>query len=84
MSYDLEFDKAVKAVRDASPERVLIQLAEGLRPQATALVDALEEKFPGVEFVLWAGSCFGSCDVPRTDDFDLLLAFGHSAWPFWS
>ena len=83
IDYDLELEKAVAAIGREQPSTVLLQLAEGLRPLATHIVDTLEEKFPAVTFVIWAGSCYGSCDVPPTQDFDLLIAFGHSKWPFW-
>lgn len=84
IDYDLGLIQAHEAILSEQPKTVLVQLAEGLRPFALEIIRELEAQHPQVLFVLWAGSCFGSCDVPPTQDFDLLLAFGHSKWPFWT
>jgi len=79
--YNLELDKIVSKVNKEKVKKVLIQLPDGLKPAATEIVDYLEEatKQQGVEFGIWAGSCFGACDVPETDA-DLVVQFGHAEW----
>ena len=80
--YDLEIEKAVAEIKREKARKVLIQLPEGLKPQATKIVDEIE-RTTNVKCFIWLGSCYGSCDVPDIKDFDLLIQFGHSKWPFW-
>ena len=76
--YDLELKKVVKEIKKQKAKTVCIQLADGLKPKATEISDFLEKETKAKVFV-WAGSCFGGCDVPEPD-VDLLVQFGHSKW----
>lgn len=71
MEFNLELvSKSVK-----SGNKVLIQLPAGLRSKTieiARLIDSL-----GAKPVIWAGSCYGACDLPDYE-CDLLLHFGHS------
>jgi len=61
---------------------VLLQFADGLKPYATAVVDYLEGKCIGVEFLIWLGDCFGACDTPIGIDnlnVDLIVQVGHNS-----
>ena len=79
--YELELDRIVKEVKNKNVEVVLIQLPDGLKMFGPEIVDWLESKCEGVDFKIWAGSCFGACDVPETNA-DLIVQFGHGAWDY--
>jgi 2-(3-amino-3-carboxypropyl)histidine synthase len=77
--YDLELDKAVSLAKGA--KTVCIQLPDGLKPKAAEIQDYIERR-TSANVIIWAGSCYGACDVPDLDTLgvDLLIQWGHSAW----
>jgi 2-(3-amino-3-carboxypropyl)histidine synthase len=80
--YNLELEKAVSEIKKSRAKLVLLQFPDGLKPYATAVVDYLETK-TNAEFLIWAGSCFGACDIPPEADnlkpkVDLIIQFGHN------
>lgn len=77
-TYELELEKAVKEIRKQKARKVCIQLPDGLKPRATEIASYLEEETKA-EIIIWAGSCFGSCDIPNVEA-DLLIQWGHSKW----
>lgn len=77
--YDFEFAKVIREIKKSKAKRVLIQLPDGLKPRAKEIVDRIEKE---TDVFIWAGSCFGACDVPDVKDVDLVVQFGHSKWPF--
>lgn len=82
MEYDLELDKAIEQIKNSNAKRVCIQLPDGLKPKALEIERKLKEKTDS-EIVVWAGSCFGACDVPIQVEklgVDLLIQWGHSEW----
>lgn len=81
MAYDLELDRAVAQVKETHAKNVCIQLPEGLKPEAQAIVKKLEHE-TGANVVIWMGSCYGACDVPDVEKLgvDLLIQWGHSEW----
>ena len=85
MKYDLEIDNVVEQIKKNKAKLVCLQLPDGLKPEASTLVKELQKKVD-CEFVVWAGSCWGACDTPvglKELNFDLVVQFGHSAWPFY-
>ncbi len=85
MIYDLELDKVVDLIKKEKAKLVCLQFPDGLKPEATKVVKELKKKVD-CDFVIWAGSCWGACDTPlglKDLKFDLLIQFGHSAWPFY-
>lgn len=79
--YDLELEKILYKIKTKKAELVLLQFPDGLKIYATTIVDYLEEKTKGVEFLIWFGSCYGACDYPVGLDnlgIDLTIQFGHS------
>ncbi len=76
MQYNLELDKAVNEIKSSKAKTVCIQLPEGLKPKADDIVDHLE-KNTNAQILIYAGSCFGACDVPDIKA-DLLIQWGHS------
>jgi len=78
--YDLELDKVVVQIKKQKAKFVLLQFPDGLKPYATAVVDFLESKIGGVEFLIWLESCYGACDLPvgLSKEIDLVVQFGHN------
>jgi 2-(3-amino-3-carboxypropyl)histidine synthase len=76
--YDLELEMAVKEIKLRKSKTVLIQLPEGLKTRSKDIVDFIQSKTKAKCFI-WLGSCYGACDIPKTD-FDLLIQWGHSKW----
>ena len=82
MDYDLELDTVVNEIKKNNAKRVLIQLPDGLKPKADEIQKKLK-KDTKTEVLIWAGSCFGACDVPTSAKnlgADLIIQFGHSKW----
>jgi len=78
--YKLELDKIVKTIKKQKPKTVLLQFPDGLKPWATAVCDYLEAKIKtDIEIKIWSGTCFGACDVPKTNA-ELVIQFGHARW----
>ena len=78
--YDLELDKVVEKIKKEKAKTVCVQLADGLKPRATEIVDYIKKK-TNAEIFIWMDSCFGACDVPELD-VDLLIQFGHNEFGF--
>ena len=80
--YDLEIEKAIAKIKEESARLVCIQLPDGLKPYAAGIQEQLE-KNTDAKVVIWAGSCYGACDVPleiQRLGVDLLIQWGHSEW----
>ncbi|MBW2989925.1 diphthamide synthesis protein [Candidatus Woesearchaeota archaeon] len=76
--YDLELDKAIREIKKQKAKSVCIQLPDGLKPRAKEIAGRIE-KDTAARCIIWAGSCFGACDVPDLrDKVDLLIQWGHS------
>ncbi|MFH1174330.1 MAG: diphthamide synthesis protein [archaeon] len=84
MTYNLELDKAIAAIKKSQPTCILIQLPDGLKPRAKEIQEALR-KHTTAELLIWSGSNFGSCDLPlevKHLGVDLVLHFGHPEWVY--
>jgi 2-(3-amino-3-carboxypropyl)histidine synthase len=79
MEIDLELARAVKAINDAKARTVLLQLPDGLKSKAGDIQERLEHDTKATA-IIWAGSCYGACDIPRADGIDMLIQWGHSEW----
>jgi 2-(3-amino-3-carboxypropyl)histidine synthase len=77
MEYDLELDRIVSQIKKENPKIVCIQLPDGLKPEAGRIQERIESK-TNSKVIIWAGSCFGACDIPEINGADLLIQFGHS------
>ena len=78
MEYNLELGKVIREIKKTKAKTVLVQLPDGLKPQATTITKKLQEKTKAKIFI-WLGSCYGACDIPKAN-VDLLIQFGHSKW----
>lgn len=80
--YKIDFDKIISEIKKEKAKLVLLQLPDGLKIYATAIVDYLEEK-TNAKFIIWLGSCFGACDTPIgleniKPKIDMLIQIGHN------
>lgn len=75
---DDQIDKLVERVKAKNPERVLLQVPEGLRLKAIRIAQALEKA--GIETAVSAEPCFGACDLcePGKLECDMLVHIGHN------
>ncbi|MHA1713297.1 MAG: diphthamide biosynthesis enzyme Dph2 [Candidatus Ranarchaeia archaeon] len=65
------------------PSRILLQLPEGLQPQSTDIISAIEKASHGKTSVFVTGDpCFGACDLAedqaRCVAADLIIHIGHT------
>lgn len=79
MTYNLELEKAIKAINKNKARLVCIQLPDGLKLKAKEIQQEIEQKTKAT-VLIWAGSCFGACDIPNIKNIgiDLLIQWGHS------
>jgi 2-(3-amino-3-carboxypropyl)histidine synthase len=79
--YDLEIQRTADEIIKRGACRVLIQLPDGLRPQALKLIQKLEE-LTRSEIFLNGDSCYGACDIAISQakilDVELIVHYGHS------
>lgn len=81
--YKIDVDKIVEKVQKSGAKRVLLQLPDGLKPQAVKVASELKEKTEA-EIIVWAGSNFGGCDIPtyvEKEGIDLVVNIGHAEFP---
>ena len=73
--YELELGELGKKILEKKARTVLIQLPDGLKPEAIKIAEALGET--SAKIYIWAGSCFGACDLPSAE-VDMIVQFGHN------
>lgn len=81
--YSINMKKALDSAVNHRSGFILLHLPDGLKPKAQEIVSELRKKNPGAKFAVWAGSCFGSCDLPLHAEklgAGLILHFGHTEW----
>lgn len=76
MKFDLELKKVISTIKKEKPKTILIQLADGLKPEATKIVDQLK-KHTKAKILISLDSCYGACDIPK-EKYDLIVHFGHN------
>jgi len=78
--HEVSMGEILKKLREIKAERVLIQTPEGLKREAQALADFLEEN--GVEAIISGDINYGACDPADTEakrlGCDALVHLGHS------
>jgi len=77
--FDLEEERVKQEISRLNAKRVLIQLPEGLKPEASRLAKALEKT--GAMAIILADPCYGACDLPTVEaeglGADLIVHYGH-------
>lgn len=71
----MEFDLFLIKESVSKGDKVLIQLPAGLRDKTIDLARLVVSL--GAKPIIWAGSCYGACDLPEYE-CDVLLHFGHN------
>jgi 2-(3-amino-3-carboxypropyl)histidine synthase len=78
--FDLEEERVKQEIIKLGAKRVLIQLPEGLKPEAPYLSKIVEKT--GALPIVSADPCYGACDLAAADaealGVDLIIHYGHS------
>jgi len=78
--FDFEEERVKQEILKLGAKRVLIQLPEGLKPEAPRIAKAIEKL--GVLPIISADPCYGACDLATADaenlGADLIIHYGHS------
>jgi 2-(3-amino-3-carboxypropyl)histidine synthase len=78
--FDLEEERVKREIQKLGAKRVLVQLPEGLKPEAPRLAKIIEKS--GALPIISADPCYGACDLATVDaetlGADLLIHYGHS------
>jgi len=78
--FDLEEAKLQEEIKKRGAKKVLLQLPEGLKPQAQRLTETIEKA--GAQAIVSGDPCYGACDLPlceaETLGADLIVHYGHS------
>ena len=79
-SFDLEENRLKREIAKRNAKKVLLQLPEGLKPEATRLASVVEEA--GAVPLILADPCYGACDLALEEakalKADLIVHYGHS------
>jgi len=80
MPFELEEQRLKTEIRKLQPKTVLLQLPEGLKPEAPRLVTIIEEA--GALPIVSADPCYGACDIAVSEaklvGADLIVHYGHT------
>ncbi len=78
--FDFEEQRIKKEILKLGAKRVLLQMPQGLKPQATAIAKIVEAC--GAVAVISADPCYGACDIAVCEaeelGVDLIVHFGHA------
>lgn len=78
--FDFEEERIKNEIANLGAKRVLLQLPEGLKPEAPRLAKIVEKS--GALPIVSADPCYGACDIgfdeARQLDVDLIVHFGHA------
>jgi 2-(3-amino-3-carboxypropyl)histidine synthase len=78
--FDFEEERIKQEILRLNVKRVLLQMPEGLKPEAPRLAKLVEKA--GAQAIISADPCYGACDLATSEaealDADLLVHFGHA------
>lgn len=82
--YDINFDTAVKTIKDKGYKKIVLQVPGGLKSYALKFVDFFEKE-TNAEVIISADACFGACDLVddrfRNLGVDFAVQIGHTSIP---
>jgi len=81
--YDMNIEKAIKAIKKRNAKNVGLQFPEGLKTQGTNVAKILEKE-TDANIIISGDPCFGACDVSdgKIDGlFDLIIHYAHTPLP---
>ena len=80
MSFDFEEQRIKQEIARLEAKRVLLQMPQGLKPQATRIAKIVEDF--GAVPIISSDPCYGACDIAETEaaslGVDLIVHFGHA------
>ena len=80
LGIDFEEQKIKQEIARLGAKRVLIQMPQGLKPEATKIAKVIEAT--GAVAIVSSDPCYGACDIAQTEaealGAGLILHFGHS------
>jgi 2-(3-amino-3-carboxypropyl)histidine synthase len=78
--FDFAEERVKQEILKLGAKRVLIQVPEGLKPEAPRIAKTIEKL--GVQPIISADPCYGACDLASADaetlGADMIIHFGHS------
>jgi 2-(3-amino-3-carboxypropyl)histidine synthase len=78
--FDFEEERLRQEIQQLGAKRVLIQMPQGLKPEATRIAELVEKT--GALAMISADPCYGACDIAINEaeslGADLIIHFGHS------
>ena len=78
--FDFEEERIKQEITRLNAKRVLLQMPEGLKPEAPRLAKLVEKT--GALPIISADPCYGACDLATSEaeslDADLIIHFGHA------
>jgi 2-(3-amino-3-carboxypropyl)histidine synthase len=80
LGFDFEEDRIKQEIIKLSAKRVLLQMPEGLKPEAPKIAKIVEKT--GALAIISTDPCYGACDIAVTEaeglGVDLIVHFGHA------
>ncbi len=80
LGFDFEEERIKHEITKLDAKRVLLQLPEGLKPEAPKLAKIIEKC--GAVAIISADPCYGACDIAVGEaeglGVDLIVHFGHA------
>src|SRR5450759_1603373 len=80
LGFDFEEERIKQEITKIGAKRVLLQLPEGLKPEAPKLAKIVEKS--GALAIISADPCYGACDIAINEaeglGVDLIVHFGHA------
>jgi 2-(3-amino-3-carboxypropyl)histidine synthase len=80
LGFDFEEERIKQEITKLKAKRVLLQLPEGLKPEAPKIAKIVEKC--GALAIISADPCYGACDLAINEveclDVDLIVHFGHA------
>src|SRR3989344_3713221 len=79
--YKFEEEKLINQIKEKNPKRILLQLPEGLKKEASRLTKFIGEN-TNAEVIISGEPCWGACDIAldeaRNLKADLIILYGHA------
>src|SRR5665647_3597676 len=80
LGFDFEENRIKQEITKLGAKRVLLQMPEGLKPEAPKLAKIIEKC--GALAIISADPCYGACDIAVSEaeglGADLIVHFGHA------
>ncbi len=80
LGFDFEEERIKQEITKLGAKRVLLQLPEGLKPEAPRIARIVEKA--GALPIISADPCYGACDIAVAEaeslGVDLIVHFGHA------